>query len=175
MNRRLIRAVVLLPGNAVVVIPAVIVWLARNSDYGLQPVSPADFTLWAGAAAALPGLFFGVWTMRLFSATGDGTPAPWDPIRKLIVSGPYRHVRNPMITGVIFMLAGEALVFQSLALLCWAVFFVVANLIYLPVFEEPGLERRYGDQYRRYRRNVPRWLPRLRPWTGSDAASSDPD
>lgn len=168
MNRRLVRAIVLLPGNALVVIPVVIGWVARGTDYGTRPVSPADFTLWLGAASALVGLSFCVWTMRLFSATGEGTPAPWDPIRKLVVTGPYRHVRNPMIAGVIFMLVGETLVFRSFALMGWTALFVVANMIYLPLFEEPGLESRYGDEYRRYKRNVPRWLPRLRPWKGAD-------
>ena len=171
MNWRHIRAIVLLPGNALVVIPIVIGWVARGTDYGIRPVSPADLTLWPGAASALVGLFFCVWTMRLFTATGEGTPAPWDPIRKLVITGPYRHVRNPMITGVIFMLVGETLVFRSLALLCWTGLFVVANLIYLPFFEEPGLAKRYGDEYRRYKSNVPRWLPRLQPWTGADEAS----
>ncbi len=156
----------MLPGNVLVVIPGVLLWLAQGTEYGLQPVSFAGAMFWLGLASAAFGLFFAAWTMRLFSATGEGTPAPWDPIRKLVVSGPYRHVRNPMISGVIFLLAGETLVSGSIALLCWAVLFLAANMIYLPFFEEPGLEQRYGEDYRRYKSSVPRWLPRLRPWTG---------
>ncbi len=166
MNRRLIHAVLLLPGNVLVVIPCLIGWAVYGTEFGIGPVLLSDFTLWPGIALASAGLFFGIWTMRLFAATGDGTPAPWDPIKRLIVTGPYLHVRNPMITGVILVLFGEALIFRSTALLAWAALFFFANMVYLPVFEEPGLEKRYGPDYSEYKKNVPRWLPRLRPWRG---------
>ncbi len=95
---------------------------------------------------------------------GEGTPAPWDPPRRLVVRGVYRRVRNPMISGVIFTLCGEALIFQSLPLAIWAALFVLANMVYIPNFEEPGLEKRVGEDYRVYKANVPRWIPRLTPW-----------
>jgi protein-S-isoprenylcysteine O-methyltransferase Ste14 len=98
----------------------------------------------------------------LFARVGEGTLAPWDPTRKLVVRGPYRHVRNPMITGVLAILLGEAALFGSWPLLVWAFGFFALNAIYMPLVEEPGLVRRFGDDYVRYRRNVPRWLPRLR-------------
>jgi protein-S-isoprenylcysteine O-methyltransferase Ste14 len=96
---------------------------------------------------------------------GGGTPAPWDPPRRFVVAGVYRHVRNPMISGVIAALYAEALLLQSLPLLAWAVLFMLANLAYIPLVEEPGLEKRFGADYRRYKANVPRWIPRLRAWT----------
>jgi protein-S-isoprenylcysteine O-methyltransferase Ste14 len=88
------------------------------------------------------------------------------PTQKLVVRGIYRHVRNPMISGVCAILLGEALVFGSFNLLFWFGFVVLLNMIYLPLVEEPGLEERFGDDYLRYKQNVPRWIPRLRPWRG---------
>jgi protein-S-isoprenylcysteine O-methyltransferase Ste14 len=68
-----------------------------------------------------------------------------------------------MISGVLFVLLGEALVFRSAPILAWCAFFFLGNTLYFVVSEEPGLERRFGEDYRRYKREVPRWLPRLRP------------
>jgi protein-S-isoprenylcysteine O-methyltransferase Ste14 len=69
-----------------------------------------------------------------------------------------------MISGVILFLFGEACALQSQPHGIWAVCFVVLNLIYIPLVEEPQLERRFGDSYREYRRHVRRFIPRLRPW-----------
>jgi protein-S-isoprenylcysteine O-methyltransferase Ste14 len=81
-----------------------------------------------------------------------------------VVRGPYQFVRNPMISGVILFLFGEALALRSPPHAIWAVCFVILNLIYIPLIEEPQLERRFGDSYREYRRHVRRFVPRLRPW-----------
>jgi protein-S-isoprenylcysteine O-methyltransferase Ste14 len=78
------------------------------------------------------------------------------------VRGPYRHVRNPMITGVALILGGEAVLFQSWPLAILLAVFVGVNAIYFPLVEEPGLRRRFGAEYDVYRANVPRWVPRLR-------------
>jgi protein-S-isoprenylcysteine O-methyltransferase Ste14 len=73
-----------------------------------------------------------------------------------------------MISGVIFILAGEAFLLVSLPHAVWAALFIIANLIYIPLLEEPGLEARFGEPYRRYRQQVPRFIPRLRPWDPED-------
>ena len=104
--------------------------------------------------------------MVLFWQHGNGTPAPWDPPQNLIIRGPYRHVRNPMISGVVFLLIAEALCFRSIPIGVWAAVFFLGNSIYFPMVEEKGLEKRFGDTYLRYKANVPRWIPRLRAWTG---------
>ena len=90
--------------------------------------------------------------------------APWDPTRRLVATGPYQYVRNPMISGVLAMLLGEAFFFGSMLLFVWAATFWLINQIYFLASEEPGLRRRFGEDYRRYEANVPRWLPRRRPW-----------
>src|SRR5262249_43380680 len=99
-----------------------------------------------------------------FMAVGQGTLAPWLPTQHLVVRGPYRYVRNPMISGVIFVVTGEAVISGSSSLVIWALGVLLVNLIYIPLVEEPGLVERFGAQYEAYRQHVPRWIPRLRPW-----------
>ena len=162
---RHVRAVLLLPTVVTVGIPAIIVW-HRGADF--DPVSAL-----LGGVVIVFGLALVVWTVKLFVTVGQGTLAPWDPTSKLVVRGPYCHVRNPMITGVALVLAGEAALFGSLSLLILFVAFVAVNAIYFPLVEEPGLRRRFGDEYDAYRAQVPRWVPRLRSWnaTGVEGGS----
>jgi protein-S-isoprenylcysteine O-methyltransferase Ste14 len=115
----------------------------------------------------LVGFALFAWCVALFARVGRGTLAPWDPTRRLVVVGPYRHVRNPMISGVLGMLLGEALVLGSRVVAAWCATFLVINQIYFVLLEEPGLVARFGDDYRAYRAAVPRWVPRMQPWTGA--------
>jgi protein-S-isoprenylcysteine O-methyltransferase Ste14 len=103
-------------------------------------------------------------TIRLFASVGNGTLAPWDPPKKLVVVGIYLHVRNPMITGVLFIALGEGLFFGSWSILILFGIFLVLNMIYIPLSEEKGLLKRFGEDYLLYARNVPRWIPRLKVW-----------
>jgi protein-S-isoprenylcysteine O-methyltransferase Ste14 len=143
-----------LPGTVTLVIPALIVWLFGSN---VQPVSAV-----LGALLVVAGLFLVAWTIRLFVTVGRGTLAPWDPTSKLVVRGPYRHMRNPMITGVGTILAGEALLFRSWGIAIELAIFALVNAIYFPLVEEPGLRRRFGTDYEEYCARVPRWLPRVR-------------
>jgi protein-S-isoprenylcysteine O-methyltransferase Ste14 len=118
----------------------------------------------AGVSALLVGLALFASSLARFARDGDGTLAPWDPPRRLVVSGPYRFVRNPMISGVCFMLLGESAVLRAMPLLQWAALVVAINAIYIPLIEEPMLSARFGDAYDEYRRHVPRLVPRLTPW-----------
>jgi protein-S-isoprenylcysteine O-methyltransferase Ste14 len=124
----------------------------------------------AGVIALAIGVLLFVASVYEFATRGRGTLAPWDPPKHLVVHGPYRFVRNPMISGVIFILIGEALILRSVAHGWWAAAFVLINAIYIPLFEEPQLEERFGDSYREYRRHVRRFLPRLRPWSLNGAS-----
>ena len=108
-------------------------------------------------------------SLHQFFSRGLGTLAPWDPPRHLVVRGPYRYVRNPMISGVISILCGEALLLRSLPHARWAGLFLIINAVYIPLLEEPMLRDRFGDDYVRYTRHVGRLIPRLRPWHESGA------
>jgi protein-S-isoprenylcysteine O-methyltransferase Ste14 len=166
------RAILLLPFLVAVVIPGVILWLTGPDTLGLWQSAPATLVALPvlGGVLICLGLVLMVATIRLFVAVGKGTLAPWNPTQRLVVQGVYRHVRNPMIAGVFFVLLGEAALAASLPLLGWFVVFVIGNAVYIPLVEEPGLVKRIGDDYLAYRRNVPRWIPRVRPWTGGESA-----
>ena len=158
---RHLAAVLLCPGVVTAAVPALIVW-STGATIGLLGL--------LGLPLIALGLLLIVRTIALFAEVGRGTLAPWDPTTRLVVRGPYRYVRNPMISGVLFVLLGEAALFGSLPLLAWFVLVLAVNAVYLPLIEEPGLERRFGDDYERYRAHVPRWIPRLRPWDGEESA-----
>jgi protein-S-isoprenylcysteine O-methyltransferase Ste14 len=142
MISRLVRAILILPGTVLVVVPALILWLSRDTALEARTAGIEDPRSWIGVLLFSVGLVFAIWTCRLFVTVGEGTPAPWDPPNKLVVHGPYRHVRNPMITSVLLMLAGEAVFFRSWALAGWLLIFFLANAIYFPLVEEKALERR---------------------------------
>ena len=156
---RVFKAIMALPVPVCIVIPSILLWL---SDW-----HPAGFQLWRcliGAICLLLGILLAVLTVRLFPKLGNGTPAPWDSTTKLITSGPYAYVRNPMITGVVLILVGEALLLCSVAIGIWAGVFLIINMLYFPLSEEPGLRKRFGKEYDEYCKNVPRYSPRLKPW-----------
>ncbi|MDR3158862.1 MAG: isoprenylcysteine carboxylmethyltransferase family protein [Zoogloeaceae bacterium] len=158
-KRRWIIPVLTLPMNVLVFIPAIVLWLIRYRWEANHPV-----LLVMGGLLLFLGFGLAFWTMRIFHHIGKGTAAPWDPPQRLVVSGPYRHVRNPMLTSVFMTLAAEALLLNSWAIFILLAVFVFGNMLYFPLVEEKTLEKRFGNAYRDYKRNVPRWLPRLTPW-----------
>jgi protein-S-isoprenylcysteine O-methyltransferase Ste14 len=157
-------SILALPTTVTVLVP---LWIARGNvvEWATPAGVFATLAIGAGALCVAAGMGLFAWTLRLFFTKGRGTLAPWDPPTRLVVLGPYRYVRNPMITGVLLVLAGEALILRSAPHAWWAAIFCAMNLVYIPLAEEPGLERRFGEDYTLYRRNVPRLLPRLTPWT----------
>lgn len=165
MAFRLLKSILILPGNALGTVPAVILWASASSAFDWRLATFREIEFWAGVGLACVALALAISTMQLFVRVGKGTPAPWDPPQHLVVEGPYRYVRNPMISGVLFGLAAEALWFHSWPLAAWLGLFFVANNIYFPLVEEKKLLARFGDQYALYKANVPRWLPRLKPWS----------
>jgi protein-S-isoprenylcysteine O-methyltransferase Ste14 len=157
----------LLPFVVLLVIPWVLLQPTGGLRMGWELGAPFDYIAVAvGCVIIIPGLFLLGFTIRQFIVTGRGTLAPWSPTRKLVVSGPYRYVRNPMISGVVMVLLGESVLTGSLWVFAWCVFFCAMNHVYFIFSEEPGLVKRFGDEYLVYKRSVPRWVPRTTPWKG---------
>jgi protein-S-isoprenylcysteine O-methyltransferase Ste14 len=115
---------------------------------------------WLGLPLQLTGTAVLLWCVRDFAVRGRGTLAPVDPPKELVAEGLYRWVRNPMYVGVVTVLLGHALWFGSRTLLVYAACVFVGFHLFVMLYEEPTLEERFGDSYRRYRAAVPRWIPR---------------
>ena len=149
-------AIVLLPGTVTIGVPAL---LLSGED--------AELASWpgvvAGAALILAGVAMWLWTVRLLARIGKGTLAPWDPTRHLVVEGPYRHVRNPMISGVAAVLLGEALLFASAGVLTWFALVVVINPRTSSSPRSPASRSASATNTASHKRSVPRWVPHWAP------------
>lgn len=160
---RHLLAIAVLPFMVITVVPR---WLAIH--YGVSfawPVSwPATAVAFAGAILFFVGAALAVSSVLKFFLEGDGTLAPWDPPKYFVATGPYRYVRNPMITGVFLVLCAQALVLRSDVHAAWAGFFALLNLTFIPLVEEPQLRTRFGASYAEYCRHVHRFVPRLTPY-----------
>jgi protein-S-isoprenylcysteine O-methyltransferase Ste14 len=117
-----------------------------------------------GAALIAAGLAVLLPAFARFVMEGIGTPAPVAPTERLVVGGLYRHVRNPMYLAVGAIIAGQALLLAQPVLFAYLAAFGVIVVGFVKLYEEPTLERQFGAEYAAYRRAVPAWLPRLRPW-----------
>lgn len=126
-------------------------------------VRPEGFGLFeiAGIVVGGAGAVLALWCVLTFALVGKGTPAPFDPPRKLVVQGPYHWVRNPMYIGAALALCGAAIFYRSVPLLGYLGVFLMATHVFVVGYEEPTLGRLFGDDYQTYRTNVRRWLPRL--------------
>ena len=140
-------------------------------------VLPWWLTRWEARPAALPVRLIGglllmaalpvlVSAFVRFVRDGLGTPAPVAPTERLVVSGAYRYVRNPMYLAVIGAIVGEALLLGQTVLLGYGALVAFLMVSFVRLYEEPVLQQRYGEAYEAYRRAVPGWLPRLHPWNG---------
>jgi protein-S-isoprenylcysteine O-methyltransferase Ste14 len=155
---RAITYAALFIGLVLVYVPArVVAWsgIVRPAALGVQQV--------AGIAVGAAGAAVALWCVLTFALAGRGTPAPFDPPRRLVVRGPYRFVRNPMYLGAGLALGSAALFYGSLPLLGYTAFFLVATHLFVVWYEEPSLRRTFGQPYEEYCRKVGRWRPRVRP------------
>jgi protein-S-isoprenylcysteine O-methyltransferase Ste14 len=114
----------------------------------------------AGMIFVTIGALIALWCVLTFVFIGKGTPAPFDPPRKLVIRGPYRFVRNPMYIGAGMTLAGAALYYESLSIFIYAVLFFLITHLFVVLYEEPTLQRTFGDEYEAYCRRVRRWRPK---------------
>lgn len=114
---------------------------------------------WPAIVVVAAGVSLYGWCLWVFATAGRGTPGPWDPPRRLVVSGPYRWVRNPIYLAAVLVVLGEACLYLSLDLLEYAGILVVVIFVIVLAYEEPSLRAQFGAQYEAYRRSVRRWLP----------------
>jgi protein-S-isoprenylcysteine O-methyltransferase Ste14 len=164
---RHVRAIALLPFMNTVVIPGVLLAVWPPAPLAAAARLALAFT---GIVVFVCGVALVAHSIRLFVQLGRGTLAPWDPTRELVTAGAYRYSRNPMKGGLFLVLAGEALVTQSPALAVWFACFALVNTLYIRLHEEPKLTQRFGDRYRDYCAQVPRWWPSLRATHAAEAA-----
>lgn len=148
---------VLVPGTVAGWIP----YYLRASPGSRGSISLGSFR-YAGLAAMLIGALIYLWCAWDFTFSGKGTPAPIDPPKELVVRGLYKYVRNPMYIGVLSLVLGQAIWFESARLFEYAALLFLLFSAFVFLYEEPALRRKFGESYRRYCQMVPRWIPRLR-------------
>ncbi len=150
---------VVAPGTIAVLIPwRLSRWMFGPPFFGWMPARAVGLMLVAAGVFVLLDSFI------RFALEGLGTPAPIAPPGTLVVSGLYRHVRNPIYVALIAIVFGQAFFFGDVDLLVYGVVLWAAFYVFVLAYEEPTLGSKFGAEYQEYCRNVPRWLPRFRPW-----------
>ncbi len=132
----------------------VLAWAGIAAPASLGPAQ------WIAIAAGAAGAALALWCVGAFAWIGKGTPAPFDPPRRLVIRGPYRFVRNPMYLGASLAVGSAALYFGSWALLGFVAGFLLVCHTFVMVYEEPHLRRVFGPEYQDYCLHVRRWIPR---------------
>lgn len=146
--------VVVVPGIVLLYVPYEIVTSSFNTTFHLGILRFVAFVPW------VLGISTSLWCIWDFMFKGKGTPAPIDPPKELVVEGLYKFVRNPMYVGIMLILLGHILWFRSLLLILYAVGLFIAVHLFVVFYEEPHLQKRFGDSYKFYFQRVPRWFPR---------------
>ena len=137
------------------------------SGWEVQPLLGFRFIRVVGVLVIAVSILALLESFARFALQGLGTPAPILPTRNLVVNGLYRYVRNPMYLAVVLVILGQAMIFGNVSLLAYgALVWLICHLFVL-AYEEPTLRRTFGPEYDAFCANVPRWIPRLRPWSGS--------
>ena len=168
MSSRQHASAFMLPISVMIIMPWFLMWITADVTIGWPMLGSLNLlVMLIGLTILMTGLLLTAACIRMFANIGKGTLAPWAPTQNLVVVGIYRYMRNPMITGVLLGLLGEAIVISNYAMFLWSLFFFVGNHIYFIKSEEPGLLNRFGQEYVEYFENVPRWLPRRTPWITS--------
>jgi protein-S-isoprenylcysteine O-methyltransferase Ste14 len=142
---------VVVPGLGGVWVPW---WILTRHGHAVTPAA------WEAVPLIAAGAALYAWCVWNFAAVGGGTPGPWDAPSRVVASGPYRWVRNPIYIGALLVVLGEAWLFLSLPLLAYAGAMAVFLHLFVIGYEEPKLTGRFGASYLGYRRTVRRWIPR---------------
>ena len=144
---------IFVPGTVAIIVP----YLLLYSRFDFFRINLSQFR-WFGLIPILVGVMLYIWCAWYFTFVGKGTPAPFDPPRELVIKGPYRHSRNPIYVFVALTLIGEAIFFGATVLVLYAVAVVTFLHLWVVLYEERGLKRRFGSPYERYCERVPRWI-----------------
>jgi protein-S-isoprenylcysteine O-methyltransferase Ste14 len=145
------------PGPVLTLVPGFLAgWEVHDAPFGLEPIR------WLGGALFVTGAPLLAESVIRFVRKGLGTPAPVLPPKRLVVTGFYPYVRNPMYLGILSMLLGEGLFLGSTAILAYAMALAFVFHLFVVLYEEPHLRRVFGSEYEEYCRRVRRWVPRLR-------------
>jgi protein-S-isoprenylcysteine O-methyltransferase Ste14 len=152
---------VVAPGVVAGMVPwAISGWRCSPAFFAIEPLR------WLGGALIVAGVPILLDSFARFALEGLGTPAPLYPTERLIVTGLYRYVRNPMYLGVLAVIVGQALLLGDIGLVIYGAVICLAFDVFVMAYEEPVLRRRYGAQFNEYCAQVRRWLPRLTPYSG---------
>ena len=142
----------IVPGAGAVHAP----WLILTRSGGSpRPVA------WPAVMLIIGGMLLYIACQSVFAIVGGGTPGPWDAPRRFVAVGPYRWVRNPIYIAALLVLVAEAWLFLSLPVLVYAVLAGIGCHLFVVVYEEPTLQKRFGEEYDLYRRDVWRWIPHV--------------
>jgi protein-S-isoprenylcysteine O-methyltransferase Ste14 len=153
---------VVAPGTVVGLLPWWISkWKVQPTPSGFWTIQFLGVLILAGSIMVLLEAF------ARFALQGIGTPAPVAPTRHLVVTGLYRYVRNPMYVAVVSAVLGQSMILGNLSLVLYAALSWLVTHLFVLSYEEPTLRKNFGDEYAEFCANVPRWIPRLRPWSGS--------
>lgn len=142
-----------------------IVWIPW-AWYGAwrAPIAVSSVRAVVGLLAIAAGAALVIACIANFARHGGGTPAPMDAPRELVVQGPYRYVRNPMYLGAALAMLGEWLRVPSSPFATYIALWFAAVAVLVITYEEPTLRAKFGESYERYTQEVPRWIPRARPY-----------
>jgi protein-S-isoprenylcysteine O-methyltransferase Ste14 len=153
---RALLAFLVLPVFFCIILPPILTYFDPRSGDGWL----------AGLVFMAFGLAVIVWCARDFYVAGKGTVAPWDPPKRLVAVGLYRFTRNPIYIGDLRLVAGWAVVTGSPYVAWYLVILAIGFHLRVISYEEPWLGKNFPSEWASYSANVPRWLPRLRPWAG---------
>jgi len=141
------------------IVPVTVVGLVPYRLSGWQLTSSVSLRV-LGVLLILAALPIFLAFLVRFVREGIGTPAPIAPPERLVVGGPFERVRNPGYVAVVALVVGQGLLFGRGAVLVYAVLLALGFHLFVVLYEEPTLRRRFGAEYEAYCRRVPRWLPR---------------
>ena len=154
-------SILILPFTAIIAVPLLVLVLTCNKFYWHLNFPLILLPVIFGSLLILPGIYLMIITNNLFHVIGKGTLAPWKPPKLLVIVGPYKYIRNPMIGAVLLILLGEVIITGSVILFSWFVIFFVTNVIYFIYSEEPALVKRFGNDYKKYKEVVPMFIPKF--------------